>query len=173
MHNLFIVLLILVCLNAVLTYSSFRRTILVVLCGLWGVVMAGLILWRTETTLDIKAVWNVAQIGLWLESALLLIGCFANRNDTATQSAPLISRYPGCMLWLPLWVLADQVVRQNPGVSFGGLALTGGIAIALLTGLLFFIAQKWRISHPQKRHLIYLVNLFILLTTVLFDGSSL
>ena len=173
MTLLHVFILILVCLNVVLKGSSFRMTTLAGISLWWGGVMAGLIWGLTETTANLTAIWNIAQIGLLIESAVLLAGCFGNRHETLSRSAKIIDLDPGIMLWWPLLVLADQIVRHSPGVSFGLLTLAGGAGTAVLTFLALSGGKKIPASDTQKRHLLYLVNLFILITIILSDGISL
>ncbi len=172
MTLLHVFILILVCINAVLKSSSFRMPVLAGISLWWGGVMAGLIWTLTETTINLTTVWNIARIGLLLESSVLLVGCFGNRNGSLSRSVKIIDLDPGLMLWWPLLVVADQIIRHSPGVSFGGLTLAGGAGTALFIFLALSGSTKILANDTQKQPLLYLVNLFILLTIILSDGIS-
>lgn len=135
--------------------------------------MAGLIWCLTESNVDLTAMWNIAQIGLLIESAILLVGCFENRHKIPSRSVRIIDLDPGIMLWWPLLVLANQIVRHSPGISFGLLISTGGAGTAVLTFFALSGGKKIPINDTQKQHLLYLVNLFMLITIILSDGISL
>ncbi len=173
MNPLQLLILILVSCNAVLQFSSFRVATMAGISLLWGGVMAGLILGVTETSIEDSAIWQLSKILLLLESALMLVGCFIASPNPNHRLTRILKRYPGFMLWFPLLILAQQIVIRNPGVSFGLLALAGGLGTAMITLGACWGVKNIPIDPADKQHLIYLVNLSIILTIILSDGISL
>lgn len=173
MNLLLVCILILVSGNAILQYSSFRVATIAGLGVLWGGVMAGLILWITETTVNESTLWSISKILLLLESALILVGCFSESQNPHALSAQIFKHYPNIMFWWPLCMLAEQIVKQNPGVSFELLALSGGIGTAISTLGLSWGVKLLRIDRNIQDNLTYLINLSIILTIILSDGISL
>lgn len=136
--TVFAILLVLMALCDVVKMSMASVKNVLVWCFLWGLVAFGLAIWvsRMSAQTVYDGVYSTMAILCVAESIAFICYCFG-----IGRIGRLLQHYSGVMIFMPLLVLASEVVRLFPGIDFVLIAISFGLCVALLLAVMTALAK--------------------------------